>query len=216
MKSFIRRLSAPAEFCLVLFIGFGLGMFFEAWTIAFRQVIVIGDRLILPDLALKLLYLGLILWIGRIRGWSVSTFGWRISWKGTAAGVLLFLLVTIVKISVVVSLSAIHPEQPGFAIAGLTLPVIVLLTLINPFFEEVLEAGYFIHSLQRYGVWIVVVAGGLFRGILHVYQGFNGAAAIFVGGLIISFAYWRWRQLWPLVVAHCLDDFVGLLYLASR
>lgn len=216
MKSFIRRLSAPAEFCLVLFIGFGLGMFFEAWTIAFRQVIVIGDRLILPDLALKLLYLGLILWIGRIRGWSVSTFGWRISWKGTAAGVLLFLLVTIVKISVVVSLSAIHRERTGFAIAGLTLPVIVLLTLINPFFEELLEAGYFIHSLQRYGVWIVVVAGGLFRGILHVYQGFNGAAAIFVGGLIISFAYWRWRQLWPLVVAHCLDDFVGLLYLASR
>ena len=212
MKQFIRNLPAPAEFCLVLLVGFGLGIAYEVRATAVGHLIVMSDGLMLPDLALKLLELGVILWIGRIRGWSISTFGWRISWKGTAAGILLFITVTTVKILVSISLSAIHPPGPGLVIAGLTVPVIILLAVINPFFEEVLEAGYFIRSLQRFGMWPVVLASSVFRGILHLYQGFNAAAAIFVGGMLIGLTYWRWRQLWPLVVAHSLDDFIGLLY----
>jgi membrane protease YdiL (CAAX protease family) len=213
VKQFIRSLSAPAEFCLVLLIGFGASIAFEGWSIAHRHVTVINDGLILNTLVLELLELAAILWIGRIRGWSISTFGWRISWKGTAAGILLFTTATTVKILVSISLSAIHSERPGFMVAELTVRVIILLTVINPFFEELLEAGYFIHSLRRYGMWPVVLVSSLFRGILHLYQGFDGAAAIFAGGVFIGLAYWRWRQLWPLVVAHSLDDFLGLLYL---
>jgi membrane protease YdiL (CAAX protease family) len=216
MKPFIRGLPAPAEFCLVLFIGFGWGIAFEVWAMALRYVIVINDVRLLENLVQKLLCLGIILWIGRIRGWSVSTFGWRISWKGTAAGILLFITVTTVKLLVLISLGAFHPEAPGVVFAGLTVPVIILVALINPFFEELLEAGYFIHALQRYGMWLCVLASSLFRGLLHVYQGYNGAAAIFVGGLFIGLAYWRWRQLWPLVVAHTLDDFLGLLYVTHH
>jgi len=159
------------------------------------------------------MYLCIILWIGRIRGWSISNFGWRISWKGTAAGILLFIGATVVKLLVLVLLAAVHPQRPGFVIAGLTVPVIFLLAVINPFFEEVLEAGYFIHSLQRLGMWPAVLASSVFRGLLHLYQGVDGAAAIFAGGILFGLVYWRWRQLWPLVVAHSLDDFIGLLYL---
>jgi membrane protease YdiL (CAAX protease family) len=212
VKPFIRSLPPPAEFCLILFIGFGLSIAFEIWAIALRYTIVIDDMGLLKNLVQKLLCLGTILWIGRVRGWSVSTFGWRISWKGTVAGILLFIIVTTVKILVLISLGAIHPERPGVVFAGLTVPAIILLALINPFFEELLEAGYFIHALQRYGMWLCVLASSVFRGLLHVYQGYNSAAAILVGGLFIGFAYWRWRQLWPLVIAHFLDDFIGLLY----
>jgi membrane protease YdiL (CAAX protease family) len=213
VKQFIRSLSAPAEFCLVLLIGFGGSIAFEAWSMAHRHVVVINDGPVLSTLVQELLELAVILWIGRIRGWSISTFGWRISWKGTAGGFLLFATVTTVKILLSIAMFAIHPERPGFVVAGLTVPVIILLTVINPFFEELLEAGYFIHALRKYGMWPVVLASSLFRGILHLYQGFNGAAAIFAGGVFIGVAYWRWRQLWPLVVAHALDDFLGLLYL---
>ena len=213
VKSFIRNLPAPTEFCLILFIGFGLGIVYQCWAIAFRHPISISDRHVLPNLGLDLLYLGIILWIGRIRGWSISTFGWRISWKGTAGGILLFIAATIVKILVSLSLTAIHSPRAGFVVAGLTVPVIILLAVINPFFEEVLEAGYLIHSLQRFGMWPAVLACGAFRGLLHLYQGVDGAASIFAGGLLFGLVYWRWRQLWPLVVAHSLDDFIGLLYL---
>jgi membrane protease YdiL (CAAX protease family) len=212
VKTFIRNLPVPAEFCLVLFVGFGLGNIYIVWTMARQGVMTISDGIALGLLVLKLLELGVILWIGRIRGWSVSTFGWQISWKGTAIGILLFIAAAMVKILALISLARIHSPGPGLVIAGLTVPVIILLALINPFFEELLEGGYFIHSLQRYGIWIAVLASSVFRGALHLYQGFNGAAAIFAGGILFGLAYWRWQQLWPLVVAHFLDDSIGLLY----
>jgi membrane protease YdiL (CAAX protease family) len=213
VKPLIRSLSAPAEFCVVLFIGFGLGLVYQFWAIAFRHPILIDDRHVLPSLGLDLLVLGIILWIGRIRGWSIATFGWRVSWKGTAAGILLFIAATILKILVSISLAGIHAPRAGFSVTGLTVPVIVILTIINPFFEEVLEAGYFMHSLRWSGMWPAVLASSVFRGLLHLYQGLDGATAIFASGVLYALVYWRWRQLWPLVVAHVLDDFLGLLYI---
>jgi membrane protease YdiL (CAAX protease family) len=35
---------------------------------------------------------------------------------------------------------------------------------------------------------------------------------VFAFGLIFALAYWRWRQLWPLIVAHSLSDLLALLY----
>ena len=212
MKTFIRNFPLPAEFCLVLLVGFGLGNIYIVWTMTRHGVMTISNSIALGLLVLKLLELGVILWIGRIRGWSVSTFGWQISWKGTAIGILLFVAAAMVKILALISLARIHSPGPGLVISGLTVPVIILLALINPFFEELLEGGYFIHTLQRYGVWLVVFASSVFRGALHLYQGFNPAAAIFTAGILYGLIYWRWRQLWPLVVAHFLDDFIGLLY----
>ena len=212
MKTFIRNFPLPAEFCLVLLVGFGLGNIYIVRTMTRHGVMTISNSIALGLLVLKLLELGVILWIGRIRGWSVSTFGWQISWKGTAIGILLFVAAAMVKILALISLARIHSPGPGLVISGLTVPVIILLALINPFFEELLEGGYFIHTLQRYGVWLVVLASSVFRGALHLYQGFNPAAAIFTAGILYGLIYWRWRQLWPLVVAHFLDDFIGLLY----
>ena len=220
VKAFIRNLPAPAEFCLVLLIGFGLGFVLQFWAIAFRHPVSISDRHVLPDLGLDILYLGVILWIGRVRGWSIATFGWRISWKGTAGGILLFIAATMVKlivgVSLVLSSSVFNSPRAGLSVAGLTVPVIILLAIINPLFEEVLEAGYFIHSLQRFGMWPAVLASSVFRGLLHLYQGLGGAASIFAGGVLFGLVYWRWRQLWPLFIAHSLDDLLGLLYLTHH
>jgi len=123
------------------------------------------------------------------------------------------LAVTAAQIFVIVVANVIHPEESGFTVIGLTVPVIFVVSVINPFFEEALESGYIIHSLQRYGLWPAVLASGAFRGLLHLYQGFNGALSIFVLGVVFGLVYWRWRQLWPLIVAHFLCDFIGLLYL---
>jgi membrane protease YdiL (CAAX protease family) len=216
VKPFIRSLSAPAEFCLVLFVAFGLDYAHQIWTIAHGRPILIHDRLVLPGLGLDLLKLGIVLWIGRIRGWSVFTFGWRISWKHTAAGIVLYVVTTIAKNFVVVLLAPIHSQQPSGVVFEITLPVIFLLAVINPFYEEFFEAGYFIHSLQRFGMWPAILASSLFRGLLHVYQGIDGLVAMFVMGILYGLLYWRWRQLWPLVIAHTLDDFLGLLYVTHH
>jgi membrane protease YdiL (CAAX protease family) len=100
-----------------------------------------------------------------------------------------------------------HPHvvrhlSPGF---------LALLVAVNPVFEETLEAGYFIQSLQRHGMWVAVGASAAFRAFLHAYQGLNALLLILPVGLIFGFAYWKWRRLWPLVFAHALLDLYALL-----
>ena len=79
-----------------------------------------------------------------------------------------------------------------------------------------MEIGYFILSLERFGLWPAILASALFRSVLHTYQGVNAVVGVFVMGVIFGLVYWKWRQLWPLIVAHSLMDFIGLLYLAHH
>jgi membrane protease YdiL (CAAX protease family) len=160
----------------------------------------------------EILILAIMFWIGRIRGWSFATFGLRVSWKLTGAGFLLFALTFVALVIVAVIANTIHPAGTSPQLTGgvtwfFVLPVLI----INPFFEELLETGYFVHCLQRYGMWPAVLTSALFRGALHAYLGFNGALSLFGMGIIFGLVYWRWRQLWPLIIAHSLGDLIFLL-----
>ncbi len=198
-------------------LGFGLAIPYQIWLIASHKPVVFTNRLFLSSIILQPIVLAIVLWIGRLRGWSITTFGSRITWKNTIGGILLFVVVAGAMILVDLLLEyLIGPEKSHVTVNGITLPFIILLSVINPVFEEILEAGYLIHALQRFGMWPAVLASGLLRGILHMYQGFTGAIALFTFGAIFALVYWRWRQLWPLIVAHSLDDFFGLLALAHH
>ena len=213
IKSFIRNLSARAEFCLILLIGFGpLFIIFQLPTVLQSKHLELttGGALAFP--LVELVILVPLLWIGRTRGWSVATFGSRISWKGTGGGILLFVVAETASIGVTLGAQIIHPEQSPFTVGRLAVLAVLLISIINPFFEEVLETGYFIHSLQRFGMWPAVLASALFRGLFHLQFGINAALGLFAFGVIFGFAYWRWRQLWPLIVAHSLTDMLALFY----
>ena len=44
----------------------------------------------------------------------------------------------------------------------------------------------------------------------HLYQGVAGVLAVVPTGLLFGIWFVRTRQLWPLIVAHAVIDFVGL------
>jgi membrane protease YdiL (CAAX protease family) len=91
-----------------------------------------------------------------------------------------------------------------------SLPMLFLTLAINPAFEEMIQTGYFVRSLERYGMWVAVLASALFRAFLHAHLGVNAIVVVFPIGLIFGLFYWRRRQLWPLIVAHILFDFYAL------
>ena len=235
MKSIIRNLSTPTEFCLIIIICFGLSIAASSiWIIKHlrhglpphtnsvthpgnKDVIHLKNDSVVVSVVLELATLGVALWIGRIRGWSLATFGLRPSWKWTGAGVLLFFAFHVtgylVRFLTTGSFHAAVPHGiPTFLrVSHLTIPFIILTSTVNPVFEEAIESGYFFHVLQRYGMWLTVFAAALFRGFLHVTMGFNGFVTMFAMGLLYGFVYWRCRQLWPLIVAHSLQMFCALL-----
>ena len=218
MKSFIRGLSARGEFCLVILVGFGPITFCQLLNLVRSHRVGdasgagLSNAWLVAGVIGELMILAAILGIGKLRGWSLATFGSRISWRGTGAAIFLFVVTVIAMSGVGVLVNIIHPEHASYAVAGVTVPFILLFSLINPVFEELLEAGYFIRSLQRFGMWPAIFVSALLRALFHWWQGTNGPFGIFAMGVIFGFAYWRWRQLWPLVVAHALCDLLAAFY----
>ena len=73
-----------------------------------------------------------------------------------------------------------------------------------------------IHSLQSFGMWPAVLASALLRALIHWQQGIDAVLMLFVWGLILGLAYWRWRQLLPLVVAHALSILYAVWYVSRH
>jgi len=220
VKSIIRSFSVPTEFCLVTFIGFGITIAGTlVWLIDHLATIPTGPtalRLdnagIMEGVVLRVVTLSIVLWIGSVRGWSLATFGLRLSWKGTVAGVLLFLAFLLIqRLLGFLTREVFHSTVDFHRAIALTVPFIILISIVNPVFEEALECGYFFQALQSRGMWITVLASATFRGFLHANMGISGFVFMFVEGLLHGFFYWRWRQLWPLILAHALQMLYSLL-----
>jgi membrane protease YdiL (CAAX protease family) len=92
-----------------------------------------------------------------------------------------------------------------------TLPFIILISAVNPVYEEALWGGYFLHALKRYGMWTAVLPSAFLRTFCHAHLGIRALVSILPMGVIYGLVYWRWRQLWPLVVAHALQMLFALI-----
>jgi hypothetical protein len=222
VKSIIRNFSAPTEFLLVIFITFGLtvasclvwitNQLYRIPRTPGSGVELLSNQRIIEAVVFQLLTLGLALWIGRIRGWSLATFGFRPSWKWTGAGVILFgAFLLIQHVIGFLSREVFHTGADFHRVSQLTLPFVILISVVNPVFEETIECGYFFQALQRHGMWLTVLASAAFRGFLHSTMGVSGFVSMFAEGLLHGFFYWRCRQLWPLIVAHALQMLCSLL-----
>lgn len=176
------------------------------------RVVHLNNGGIVDILIRELITLGIVLWIGRIRGWSLATFGLRPSWRWTGAGVLLFFAFLLIQSVIgLVTRTIFHAAVDFHRVSELTIPFIILISIVNPVFEEAFETGYFFQALQRHGMWLTVLAAAAFRGFLHATMVISGFVAMFAMGLLYGFFYWRWRQLWPLIVAHALQMLYSLL-----
>ena len=223
MKALIRKLPPVAEFCLVIFLFVGVTIVYRTRMLfkGFGQPpnpapIHIPNSGVLWQALFELLLLGVVLWIGRIRGWSLKTFGLRPGWKWSAVGVVLFFAVGLTARLIAAIINLLAPTllpsvQQTRVVSELSLAFIVLISAINPVFEESLWGGYFVHSLKRYGMWTTVLASAFLRTFCHAHLGIRALVSILPMGVIYGLVYWRWRQLWPLVVAHSLQMLFALL-----
>ena len=217
MKSFIRNLPAPAEFFIVVSLWFDpllLNGCFLLPKFVQSGVWEIGNAFFIRGAIFHIMVLAVLIWIGNIRGWHLSKFGTAISWKGTGGGILLAPVSYAVTYSVwTIYALIIHSGHPNIIVTGLAIPVIISTTIINSVFEEVVEAGYFIYTFSRFGMWPAILASASLRMLYHApWVGIEGLLGIFAARLIVGYAYWRWSQLWPLILAHTLRNLYFLLY----
>jgi membrane protease YdiL (CAAX protease family) len=102
-------------------------------------------------------------------------------------------------------------EDDQLVLGGAAPLLILLVSLLNPLFEEILVCGYVIEALRnRLGVVAAINVSTTLRVLYHVYQGPFAFLWVAMLGLLFSYAYVKWRRLWPVVVAHAIHDYVAL------
>jgi membrane protease YdiL (CAAX protease family) len=184
----------------------------RSWTLPSRGRLTDGTAIAM--VVVELFSLALLWWIGRVRGWQFAAWGLQPSWRRVGGGALLWFGSALVVGTLALLANAVSPgtARPHLQV-DLSTGFVALIVAVNPVFEELLETGYFVHALQRHGMWVAVLASAVFRAFLHAYQGIGALISIFPIGVIFALVYWKWRSLWPLFIAHLIFDVYALMAL---
>ena len=165
----------------------------------------------------QIITLGLVGWILRTRDWRIRDINLEISWKLTFEGVFLwfiFFLIYQFVYSFILGTGILKRPYGDHLIAPLAVSIlssstIILGQVVNAVYEEVLTVGYVLAALEdKKGTSFAINISVLLRFLGHLYQGPGAVIFIIPMGLLFTFVYaWR-RQLWPLIVAHCMNNLI--------
>ncbi len=178
-----------------------------------------SDARLLGVVALELL-LGLF-WARRLasQGWTIASITEPFLASDLLRGVLLLGAAWLAYYLAFLSAVAVAPRfaeaARSVSINGqLSLPVVLLISIINPVAEECLYLGVIAASLRREDSFLALSASVLARVCVHVYQGPLGVLSITPTALVFGAYYLRTRRLWAVVAAHGLMDVLALAALS--
>ncbi|ABF40944.1 Abortive infection protein [Candidatus Koribacter versatilis Ellin345] len=157
-------------------------------------------------------------------GRGFQSIGLHFAVRGVGVGLLVllwaYLLNVVVRISispVIKSLAGIgfaHRDMSGlFTIASPGILVIYL--LVNAWYEELIARAYFMTELTALtgSAWLAVVLSTIVQASYHLYQGWYNAFSVGLIFFAYSLYYAKTRNIFPVIVAHTLQDLVaGLIY----
>ena len=218
MRERIEALSARAEFFLVITLSFSyfIGTSLSVLLLNLRQFELTTGRA-LRGIATEIVILLVVCWILRVRGWRLSRLTGRFTVPAFLAGIPLFMAYYFLYVAVTITVTAIGAGRFSTVRVVPTAPVLVMLAflVVNSVFEEVLVTGYVIAALSEQGAALAITASTLLRLLYHLYQGPVASLSILPLGLLFGAVFWKWRNLWPLVMAHTLANVLALLYAGS-
>ena len=149
----------------------------------------------------------------RFRGHSLAPLVPLPTAVGCLVGLALFLASWVASWPVDLMLGAknlvAQPIEQMVEGAEISMPSVVVVSIVNGLYEEVFLIGYLLRALENLGAPFAIGATVLVRVLYHLYQGPVGAVEVLVFGLIFAVYFWRTRKLWPLVFAHIIADFAG-------
>jgi uncharacterized protein len=223
MNKLIKKLSPTTELILILSIGFGL--FIYSSTRLFLVVnsdythswiYKLSSQETYSTLIYEIIALLIIIYILKIRNWTLSdfnlTFTFRLIW---IALLLMFIRNIIGNIGFkileafnVVNDSTAKHVQFGLEINWIGISLIII---INSVFEEFLLIGYLFKRLEKYHPVIIIGFSMLIRQSYHTYQGWISLFLILPTGLVFGYYYYKYKKLLPVIIAHGFSNLIVFL-----
>ncbi|HEU4642594.1 MAG TPA: type II CAAX endopeptidase family protein [Gemmatimonadaceae bacterium] len=208
------------EVCIVaaLTVGLMLARWWWRGAMAIRTY-AFTDRHLYSLLFYEVLLAAVLVPILRRRGWDPVTIAGRPTPVDMLRGLGVLLGAYASCAFVWICFAAINPHTASAMAADRPFPgpaagplAIVLLSLINPVFEELLWLGYFVQRLQpRVGWRAAALVSVALRFAVHTYQGSLAVIGILPIAVVFTWYYIRTRRLWPVVAAHACMDAIGLV-----
>jgi len=221
MAAWIRRWTSKFEFSVITIIAFIAPIVGSIqYLITRNHGFLFSDHQLLGTILLETTTLLIIGYILYAREFDTRRFALNPSWRLTAEGLLLY-IVTVLASSVAAQIVTVLYPAAGAHLSSLhqgnqNLITTLALSIINPLFEELLLVGYVITTLEILTTTTrALLASVSIRALCHFYQGPAGIAGIMVMGVIFGYIFIRKRQLWPLIVAHGIWDFLGLIAISK-
>lgn len=214
MRQGRRTTTTPGEAAVIMGICFGFSIVSSLDAVAHgfpshpfsnsSLIWVVGLEVVLAFAAV------VVLWL---RGFAVTTLVPAPTLKGCAQGIGIFFAAWIVGLILVLPFSD-QPEQPYVHMiedARVTIPVVVLMAMVNGAFEEIFLLGFLVRGLRGFGLSVPLGVMLLVRVLYHLYQGPVGMVWVLGIGLVFGLYFIRTNRLWPPVFAHVLWDIVPFL-----
>lgn len=142
----------------------------------------------------------------RVRNYDLKSLYPRPSLGGIAMAAALYFVCVMVGwiLAAPFVTSAAQPIEKMMSSASISIPVLVIMALVNATYEEIFLLGFLARGLRKYGTSIAIGVPLLVRVLYHLYQGPLGAIYILVFGLVLSFYYLRTGAIFPVVFADIL------------
>lgn len=219
---YFRDLSGKAEFALVITLAFGyfiLGSVLYLFTPqmeaavseASLQFLVVYETVVLSVLAAFL----------SARGWDREQLGLvprrTDAFAAIALGLVAYLAYLAVWFAIGRSIPGWSEIPAGVIEPNLSVGTVLVVSVANGIFEEIFVCGYVISALRKSrSVAFAINVSIVIRLSYHLYQGAAGVLSIIPVGFVFAQWFARTGRLWPIAIAHCLFDVLGLwIYIAD-
>jgi membrane protease YdiL (CAAX protease family) len=222
MKKLVQSMQTNVEFFAVIVTAFDypiVASLLQGSGIAPQHAIT--DHHLLALGCFELLAGGFHLSFLWLRGWTLRQIGFLPSFMDTGIGLLLLVGTTLIWVAIVYATYFISPATVMAIVetyrhlkgAVVSAPIVVSVSLINAAFEEIFVTGYIITALKpsRGPIFAINVSVAV-RLLYHLYQGQAAVLGVLPLGLAYAFLYVRTGRLWPLFVAHAIQDIAAMLH----
>ena len=214
MRKFIPDAAEPWIVLLVI-----VGVFLGSWVLNIQdpgsELIALDNREALTTLGIEgvfaLVFVPWLWW----RGWRMPMLTADSGPLDVPRGIILWLLAYLALGLVfgAVSLFEKSLAEPTVKVQ-LSDFVMIAVSILNAVFEELLWLAYGVTALaRRIGLRRACIASVVLRTSVHAYEGPLAVLGVLPIGIVFTWYYARTRRVWPVIVAHALQDAIAFVYL---
>jgi membrane protease YdiL (CAAX protease family) len=216
------------ELALVLAVAFSGAWFGSASAAYWSQV----DLSAIPTslrvshmLAVEATALAVLAYVLFRQGRSFRQIGLSASWRDVPTSILIAMGAYAMYYGVYVGvwysyfhLTHGHPlpqrHVPTLLTSGLWSLGLVLVVILNPFFEELIVRAYTMSEVRALGgaAAVSILISVALQTSYHLYQGWPRMHSLAASFLIYSLYYNRYGRIFPVILAHCYVDAIAVLH----